>query len=486
MIMVSRSDNVAADPCLAQRISKRSRWTHCFKIGMYCQRDPGRSEKNWQVPVDSLSFGRPALLSNCEKAITRHRRYRSVSFGTLDFDQGLGVMLRNTEYEVDGEQLDSARAWLACGLTLVALFLAFGITYSYGVFFTAIAHAFETQVAGTAGLFAVTLLIVFCFGRISGPIADRTGPRPMLLTGGVLMATGLAGLSYVNTLWQAYLWYGLGIGLGAGCVYVPVVTGVGQWFKRQRSTALGIAVSGIGLGTLVVPPLSQHLISELGWREVYWLYAAISLVGFVVLGMLYPQPPVTASCEAVKAPTTKRSRSSFIRLYGATVLINIALYVPYVLLPRFAEGQQVSSFSAAVLVSLIGAASIIGRLALGAVGNRYDTMRIYRGCCAAIALSYVLWIVASSYAVLALFAVLIGVGYGGYIALTPALLADLFEPSDLGRRLGTIYTAVGMGSFVGTVSAGWGVDATGGYTGPLIVLALVSALGWLLMGRVNR
>lgn len=393
---------------------------------------------------------------------------------------------RSTRRDIGSNELDSANAWFACALSLIALFLAFGLTYSYGAFFTAISREFDTGYTGTAGLFSITLLVIFCLGRITGPITDHTGPGPLLIVGGILMTSGLVGLAYVQTLWQAYALYSLGIGLGAGCIYVPVVTGVGQWFKRQRSAALGVAVSGIGLGTLIVPPVSEHLIHTLGWRELYWLYAMICIVGFTVIGVLFPKPPRDHDDPAFHTDLSADDRLRFRRLFLATIPVNIALYVPFVLLPPSATAHHVTGLAAASLVSVIGVASVVGRLALGALGNRYDTMRIYRGCCGLIVLSYSLWIMASNYAVLTLFAVLMGVGYGGYIALTPALLAELFEPAQLGRRLGVLYTAIGIGAFIGPITAGWGVDVTGGYTLPLVVLALIGIVGWVLMGRVTR
>ncbi|MFP3711765.1 MFS transporter, partial [Paraburkholderia sp. SIMBA_009] len=78
-----------------------------------------------------------------------------------------------------------------------------------------------------------------------------------------------------HTLLQVYVAYGLGVGFGVGCAYVPAVGAVQRWFVRRRGFASGLAVAGIGVGTLVMPPLASALIAHVGWRGAYVTLAAI-------------------------------------------------------------------------------------------------------------------------------------------------------------------------------------------------------------------
>ena len=73
--------------------------------------------------------------------------------------------------------------------------------------------------------------------------------------------------SFARSLTEVYVAYGLGVGLGVGCSYVPVLGAVQRWFVKRRGFASGLAVSEIGVGTLMVPPLAAFLIADLGWRE---------------------------------------------------------------------------------------------------------------------------------------------------------------------------------------------------------------------------
>jgi len=163
------------------------------------------------------------------------------------------------------------------------------------------------------------------------------------------------------------------------------------------------------------------------------------------------------------------------RLYLATALLGVPLFVPFVYLPSYAEERGIDPVLAAGLIGAIGTASVAGRLALGAIAGPLGLLRVFRGCFLAMALSFVLWWVAGdSYAVLLAFAALLGIGYGGYVALAPAVVAERFGVERLGALLGVLYTSAGIGSAVGPPAAGAIIDA-GGYA-PAIAASLALGL----------
>jgi MFS family permease len=92
----------------------------------------------------------------------------------------------------------------------------------------------------------------------------------------VLTGLGLMAASAARNLTEVYAAYGLGVGLGLGCAYVPAIGAVQRWFVRRRGFASGLAVSGIGVGTLVMPPLASFLIESLGWRGAYLVLGALA------------------------------------------------------------------------------------------------------------------------------------------------------------------------------------------------------------------
>jgi MFS family permease len=135
----------------------------------------------------------------------------------------------------------------------------------------------------------------------------------------------------------------------------------------------------------------------------------------------------------------------------------------------------VDPVAAAGLIGAIGVASVVGRLALGALAGGSGLLRVFQGCYAAMGLSFALWAVAGgSYAVMLAFAAVIGIGYGGFVALAPAVVAARFGVANLGALLGALYMGPGLGSAVGPPLAGAVIDAAG--YGPAIAGSLVIGL----------
>jgi MFS family permease len=370
---------------------------------------------------------------------------------------------------------DGPRAWLVVVAAFVAMFTSFGVAYSFGAFLLPMSAALGSGPGSTAAVFSLTTMAFFGLGALSGPAVDRFGPRRVVLFGAVAMGLGLVLTSRATSLWQAYLGHGLGVGLGVACSYVPLVAVVGGWFTRRRTLAVGIAVSGIGLGTLVVAPVAADLITRYGWRDAYLVLAGTGTVALVGCALLVQAAPL--STDAPPAPLLDRLRTpAYLRLYGAGLLLSIVLFVPFVHLPAYAASRGASDVAAATLVGVIGAASIVGRLALGAAAARTGVLRTYQACFALMAGSFLLWLGAPGYPRLVLFAVLLGVGYGGFVALGPALVAVLFGVRGLGGLLGVLYTSAAVGSAVGPPVAGAVIGGDGRYL-PVVVASL--ALGTL-------
>jgi MFS family permease len=290
----------------------------------------------------------------------------------------------------------------------------------------------------------------------------------------VAVGVGLVVTARASSLGIALAAYGLGVGIGVACAYVPMVALVGAWFERRRTLALGVAVAGIGLGTLTIPPATAALIEEAGWRTSYLVLAGVGAGALTLCALAAVPAPVGARSMTASLGEALRDRE-YRRLYVATALLGVPLFVPFVYLPSYAEQRGVDPVLAAGLIGAIGTASVAGRVALGAIAGPFGLRRVFRGCFLAMGLSFALWLVAgSSYAILLLFAIVLGVGYGGYVALAPAVVAERFGVERLGALLGILYTSAGVGTAVGAPAAGAVIDA-GGYT-PAIVAMLAIGL----------
>jgi MFS family permease len=248
-----------------------------------------------------------------------------------------------------------------------------------------------------------------------------------------------------------------------------------------------VAVSGIGLGTLVGPRLASRLIDTHGWRDTYRIFALIAVIALVVASLGAERAPVHAAAAPVDLRAVVRN-PVFRSLYISGLLLGLALFVPFVFLPKYAQDHGISADSAALLVSFLGVGSLIGRLVLGPLGGRLGVVRLYWLCFLMMAASFPIWLAGrGTFALLAAFAVVLGVAYGGYVALAPAVSAHLFGLSGLGAVLGALYTGSGVGGLVGPPTAGWLIDLTDGYEAA-IVFALVTAMlaGVFLRGAITR
>ncbi len=167
--------------------------------------------------------------------------------------------------------------WAVVAATFVVLFVGFGVAYSFASFFHALRDQFNATRSEVSLVFAITGFLYFGIGAVSGPAADRIGPRRVVVAGVALIGAGLLLASRARELWQVYLTYSLGVGLGVGLAYVPAVGAVQHWFVRRRGFASGLAVAGIGAGTLAMPPLAAAMIAAAGWRAAYAVLAVVAL-----------------------------------------------------------------------------------------------------------------------------------------------------------------------------------------------------------------
>ncbi len=376
------------------------------------------------------------------------------------------------------ELVDSGRAWLMVAVTFASTFTVFGVAYSFGAFFESMADEFGSGRGLTALFFSLTTCLYFTLGLVTGTWSDRAGPRPVLVTGAIAIGAGLLLTAAAPNIWIGLATYSIGVGVAVACGYVPMVSVVGGWFDRHRTAALGVAVAGIGAGTLVMAPTSSWLIDVHGWRGAY---VVLGIGGVVVLGTcaVLAAPPPTGE-GAVAPPPPLRAVTglvAFRALYGSALLMSLALFVPFVFLTSYAEDEGVSTGLAAALVGFIGGASIVGRLLLGLIAPRFGLTRVYRSCFAVMSIGFGIWLVADDrYWLLVVFTVVLGVAYGGFIALSPAVAAEAFGPRGLGGLLGALYTSAAIGGLLGPPLAGALIDASGSYT-PAIAVATLLTLG---------
>lgn len=396
-------------------------------------------------------------------------------------------MPQHTDGQVDPlDRIDSTRAWFVVAGTFFSAGVTLGIAYSFGAFFTDMATEFDSTRGATAVIFGITTFSFFWLSLITGPAADRWGPRPVLLVGAVALCVGLVATSRVNSLAAGYVTYGAGVGVAAACGYIPMIAMVGGWFERSRATAIGIAAAGIGVGTLLMSPLSARLVGAYGWRDTYVILGVAGAVVLVLCAAMIDRPPTFTGAPPVRFKAAANS-AVFRRLWVSGLCSGLALFVPFVFVGQYAKERGVGSVAAAVLVGALGGASVLARVGFGSAVTRFGSDRLYRWCFLILSASFGLWFVAGgSYLVLLAFVVALGMGYGGFVALSTIVLAERMGTVGLGSILGAFYTSQGLGGLIGPPTAGWIIDRSNGYRPVIVVCAALTFTAWLLLIKLPR
>jgi MFS family permease len=390
--------------------------------------------------------------------------------------------------------------WFVVAGTFAVTFVGFGCAYSFSAFLLPLQHDFAASRGSISLVFSIAGFFYFGLGVISGPLADRYGARLLAVIGMIITGAGLVAASMAQTLLQVYLAYGLGVGLGIGCSYVPAVAAVQRWFLRRRGFASGLAVSGIGVGTLVVPPLAKLMIDALNWRETYLILGIAAIVIGAGLALLIdddpsrrglgvdgdpptPTAPTLAGHSVIRSVITSRR---FFGLYAACFICSFGLFVPFVHLVPYALDHGIASSAAVLLVGAIGIGSTAGRFLLGGMADRLGRPLSFLIMFVGMGLSFVIWLFSTSLWPLAAFALVYGIFYGGFVALAPAVVIDYFGARQASSLIGIVYTSVAFGTLIGPSAAGFVFDLSHSYTLPILLSIGVYVVATIVLAVTSK
>lgn len=362
-------------------------------------------------------------------------------------------------------------------VAFTAMCTAVGIGYAYGALLPHLVTELGISAGTASGVFSVTVLVFFLAGAPAGVLADRGGPRTVLLAGSLSSGAGLLLTSAAQGPALLFLGHGLLLGAGMATTFVPLMAAVARAFRRRRTAAMGVAVSGIGVGTLVMAPLVAWSIAVVGWRVTYAGLGAVTAAVLLACAAALPRWDPAPADALPDAPSTRTimREGDFRLLYGAQVLLAAALFIPFALLPAFADSAGIPAVPAAGLVGILGLSSVLGRLLLAVLAQRMGVVRTYLACYLTIGASFGLWLLpAVGYPALLLFSVAFGLGYGGFVALLPAVVVERFGLTHFGSLVGTLYTANAVGAGLGPWLAGAAVERHG--YGPAAIVGLVGGL----------
>jgi MFS family permease len=349
--------------------------------------------------------------------------------------------------------------------------------------------------------FSLYVLLYSALGAASGWCTDRIGPRLVVIAGALLLSGGLLMTSRVEALWQLYLSLGLVAGLGMSAIYVPCSATVVRWFVRRRGFALGLALSGLSFGNLLVPPLAAMLLASYGWRASFMALAVVGGMLIALCASLLARDPerlglhadgvaphATVACgaaasaaEPVWTLATARRTGAFWLLTAVYTLTFLVVFLPMVHVVPLALDLGVPPVRAALVLSLIGAGSLGGRLLSGVVSDRLGRRLTLGTVLSTEALAFLGFLASTSVSLLYPSALLFGFAYGGTATLFPAIVGDFYGRLAVGAILGFAWAIAASAAAFGPLIAGYLYDVTGSYDSAFALSAALNLIAACLV-----
>ena len=379
-------------------------------------------------------------------------------------------------------------------LAVVTAFLALFAIVGFALYGLPRFYPFFVQELGwtrqqvTSGNAYSKIAIALAFGFLAGRLVDRFGPRRVMLVGIIMAGAALVGLSYVTTLGPFYFFYGfnaLGYLLGGP---LPNQVLLSRWFDRARGKAMGVAYLGIGVGGAIVPILAFTLTQTLGWRGALRALGIIMILVALPAAIFVREPP-TAAKVAASAPSLRGilSRSPLYLLaigsmasigaVGGTIQ-NLALYLSL--------DRKLPQVTIDTTLSLILIGSLIGRLLMGWLADRWPKQRVMLLIYVLVALTIPPLFYAPTPATLAICAFAFGVGLGGDYMIIPLMAAEMYGVAIMGRVMGLVLTADGVAEALVPMIVASVRDRTGSYDGGFMLLVALAAVGAVAVACLPR
>ncbi len=374
--------------------------------------------------------------------------------------------------------------------------IALGAVYAWSVFRVPLAKQFGWSISEVTLTFTISIFVLGIAAFFGGLWLNRSGPRVVAVTGGLLYGLGVFLASFSShRLWWLYLSYGVIGGIGVGLAYIVPVAVLLKWFPDRRGLITGIAVGGFGAGALVTAPVATRLIQQVGVLQTF-AYLGIAYLIVTVMGGSFMQNPPDGWKPEGWTPTASQSGQRAARDYTLReALATWQWWALWLLLflntsagisvisqeaPMFQELASVSAVAAAGMVGIVSIGNAFGRVFWAWVS---DSITRRMAFLAMFLIQVVLfWALPGihSVALLSIVAFIILMCYGGGFGTMPAFAADYFGSKNVGPIYGLMLTAWGFASAFGPLLIASMRQASGVYRGGLHVVAAVMATSTLL------
>ena len=374
----------------------------------------------------------------------------------------------------------STRGWLVCLGAFIGNFIALGSIYSFGVLLVPITLDFGVGRGTASWIGSTAAASMLFFAGFVGYFCQRYGFSEVAWFGGLVVSLFQIISSYMPNVYSMFVTYGLFVGIGFSCCFMPGSAATSQWFEKYRRLAMGIAVAGSGVGNLVFPLLIEIFLIELtDWRSVMRCLGLIDLFLMIICGFLLSNRFPLVSKEADLSylrPISKDRAAWLICIFNA--IVNIGFLVPSIHIVAAAEDQGVSSIESSLLLSMLGLSSTVGRVLFGWLSDRLGRKNTLVFSSFTMGISTCAWpgLALLGFPGFAVYVTIFGLVSGSIIAILLPIIADFFGVEYLPVLSGIVFACSAFGGLIGPPLAGFLFDLTHSY----LVSALVA--GGIMLG----
>ncbi|MGB6104420.1 MAG: MFS transporter [Pusillimonas sp.] len=394
------------------------------------------------------------------------------------------------------QDTETPYAWMRLVVSLLLMTLGGSGMYSVTVVLPQIQAEFGISRSDASLPYTLTMLGFGLGGILMGRLSDRFGVLVPIVVGTLGLSAGFIWAGSASTLWQFNLAQGLLIGLlGTAASFAPLVADTSQWFTRRRGIALAICMSGNYLAGAVWPPILQHFIDSVGWRQTYVGVGVFCLLAMLPLALVYRRRPPSVATGAASQPA--RAQKRFVleaarfdpaRPLGFTpatlqtllciagVACCVAMAMPQVHIVAYCGDLGFGAARGAEMLSLMLGLGIVSRLASGWISDHIGGLRTLLLGSVLQGIALLMFLPSKGLVSLYLISAMFGLFQGGIVPAYALIVREYFTPKEAGARVGTVLMATLFGMALGGWMSGAIFDLSGSYQA-----AFVNGIAWNLL-----
>ncbi len=401
--------------------------------------------------------------------------------------------------------------WVIVGVVFLILATTSGLGfYNASVILSAATRELDSSVGAVSGATGVFFAVAGLSGFLLSRWMDTVDIRLFFLAGGIVGASALYGLRWVDSVAELYVFFALfGVGFGLAGL-VPGTTLVTRWFERRRSIALSVASTGLSVGGIAITPLAAGLIEDRGLAQAGSILTVAWLVGTIPLAVLFlcsrpremglrpdgdtaPANGGLASSTIDDDDDAVSEGASFVQAQRSRFYWGVCIAYGFVFFGQVGAlaqlynmaQERVDATTAAQCLSVLAFASVAARLAGGMIVTRFPTKPFTAVLILVQVLALVILAQAMTATGLVLGSIVFGMSIGNLLMLQPLLLAEAFGVAQYSR----IYS---FSQLIGTIGVAGGPFALGltrdsfDYRVAFVVAALSSLVGFLALNATGN